>query len=138
MVKNPSVNAGDEDSIPGSGRSPGEGDGNPLQCSCLGNPMDRGSLLGCSPWGRKRVRHDLATKQSMSDGFGGGFRCRGPFSSWLLTAWRNRWLPSFPPCPSSTPWVPIICSHWWACPGPVVASPGGAHVLFSFTFASSQ
>ena len=29
--------------IPGSGRSPGEGNGNPIQCSCLGNPMDRGA-----------------------------------------------------------------------------------------------
>ena len=35
--------AGDRGSIPGAGRSPGEGDGHPLQCSCLGNPMDRGS-----------------------------------------------------------------------------------------------
>ena len=35
--------AGDADSIPGSGRSPGEGNGNPLQYSCLGNPMDRGA-----------------------------------------------------------------------------------------------
>ena len=34
-------NAGDEGSIPGSGRSPGEGNGNPLQYACLGNPMDR-------------------------------------------------------------------------------------------------
>ena len=48
MVKNLPVkletacNAGDMSSIPGSGRSPGEGNGNPLQCSCLGNPMDRG------------------------------------------------------------------------------------------------
>ena len=45
MVKNPSASsgdAGDAVSIPGSGRSPGEGNGNPLQCSCLGNPMDRG------------------------------------------------------------------------------------------------
>ena len=44
MVKNPPVNKGDEgdaDSIPGSGRSPGEGNGNPLQYSCLENPMDR-------------------------------------------------------------------------------------------------
>ena len=37
-------NAGDASSIPGSGRSPGEGNGNPLQCSCLENPMDRGAL----------------------------------------------------------------------------------------------
>ena len=42
-VKNPSTNEGDPDSIPGSGRSPGEGNGNPLQYSCLGNPMDRGA-----------------------------------------------------------------------------------------------
>ena len=46
MVKNPPANAGDvrdTDSIPGSGRSPGEGHGNPLQYSCLENPMDRGA-----------------------------------------------------------------------------------------------
>ena len=36
-------NAGDLGSIPGSGRSPGEGDGNPLQHSCLENPMDGGA-----------------------------------------------------------------------------------------------
>ena len=43
MVKNPPVNAGDVGSIPESGRSPGEGNGNPLQYSCLGNPRDRGA-----------------------------------------------------------------------------------------------
>ena len=43
MVKNLSANAGDVGSIPGLGRSPGEGNGNPLQYSCLGNPMDRGA-----------------------------------------------------------------------------------------------
>ena len=43
MVKNPPANAVDLGSIPGSGRSPGEGNGNPLQYSCLENPMDRGS-----------------------------------------------------------------------------------------------
>ena len=45
MVKYPPANAGDErnaGSIPRSGRSPGEGHGNPLQYSCLENPMDRG------------------------------------------------------------------------------------------------
>ena len=40
-VKNPPANAGDTGSIPGSGRSPGEGNGNPLQYSCLGNLTDR-------------------------------------------------------------------------------------------------
>ena len=43
VVKNPPANAGDVGLIPGSGRSPGEGNGNPLQYSCLGNPMDRGT-----------------------------------------------------------------------------------------------
>ena len=46
MVKNPPVNAGDiRDAglIPGLGRSPGEGNGNPLQYSCLENPKDRGA-----------------------------------------------------------------------------------------------
>ena len=42
-VKASACNAGDLGSIPGSRRSPGEGNGNPLQCSCLGNPMDRGA-----------------------------------------------------------------------------------------------
>ena len=44
VVKNPPANVGDErgvGSIPGSGRSPGVGNGNSLQYSCLGNPMDR-------------------------------------------------------------------------------------------------
>ena len=43
MVKNLLANAGDASSIPGVGRVPGEGNGNPLQYSCLGNPMDRGA-----------------------------------------------------------------------------------------------
>ena len=43
MVKNPSANAGESGSIPGSGRSSGGGDGSPLQYSCLENPMDRGA-----------------------------------------------------------------------------------------------
>ena len=46
MVKNPSANGGDARDvglIPGPGRSPAEGNGNPLQYSCLGNPMDRGT-----------------------------------------------------------------------------------------------
>ena len=43
VVKNPPANAGDVGSIPGSGRIPAEGNGNPLQCSCLENPMNRGA-----------------------------------------------------------------------------------------------
>ena len=43
VVKNPPANPGDLGSIPGSGRSPGEENGNPLQCSCLENPRDGGT-----------------------------------------------------------------------------------------------
>ena len=43
MVKNPPANAGDTDSIPGSGISPREGNAYPLQYSCPGNPMDIGA-----------------------------------------------------------------------------------------------
>ena len=43
MVKNPPATAGDAGSVLGSGRSPGEGKGSPLQYSCLADPMDRGT-----------------------------------------------------------------------------------------------
>ena len=54
-------NAGDPGSIPGSGRSPGERNGNPLQYSCLENPTDRGAWQA-TIHGVARVGHDLATK----------------------------------------------------------------------------
>ena len=49
--KESACNVGDLGLIPELGRSPGGGHGNPLQYSCLENPMDRGALVGCSPWG---------------------------------------------------------------------------------------
>ena len=61
--KNLPANIRDMGSIFGSERSPGEGNGNLLQYSCLGNPMDKRSLAGYSPWGHKRVGHHLETKQ---------------------------------------------------------------------------
>ena len=62
VVKNPPSNAadaGDVGLIPGMGRSPGEGNGNPLQYSCLANPMDRGAWQAAV----HGVRHDLVTEQ---------------------------------------------------------------------------
>ena len=56
-VRNLPANSGDAGSIPGSGRSPGEGTGYPLQYSCLR------SLVGYSPWGHK-VGHDWMTNKS--------------------------------------------------------------------------
>ena len=52
MVKNPPANAGDMGLIPGSGGSPGEGNGNLIQYSCLENSMDRGAYWA-RPWGGK-------------------------------------------------------------------------------------
>ena len=58
--KESACNAGDLGFIPGSGRSPGEENGNPLQYSCLGNPREPGRQQSM---GSKRIRQDLATKQ---------------------------------------------------------------------------
>ena len=51
--KEPACNAGDPGSIPGLGRSPGGGYGNPLQYSCSENPQGETCLMGYSPWSRK-------------------------------------------------------------------------------------
>ena len=58
--KESSCSAGDQGSIPGSGRSPGEGNGYPLQYSCLENSMDRGAWRA-TVHGLQRVGHDWAT-----------------------------------------------------------------------------
>ena len=64
VVKNLPATAGDMGLIPGLERSPREGNGNPFQYSCLGNPIDRGAWWATvHPWSHKRVGHDLGTKQ---------------------------------------------------------------------------
>ena len=63
MVKNPPANAGHTGSIPRSGRSPEEGNGNPLHYFCLENSTDRGVWQVTVHGGSQRVRHGLATKQ---------------------------------------------------------------------------
>ena len=62
MGKESTCNAGDLGPIPGSGRSPGGGHGNPLQYSCLENPVDKRSLVGYSPW-RCKVGQPEATER---------------------------------------------------------------------------
>ena len=62
VVKNPSANGGDVDLIPGSGRSPGEGNGNPSQYPCLENPWTE-EPGGLQSMKSQRVRHDLVTKR---------------------------------------------------------------------------
>ena len=60
-IKESACNAGGPGSIPGLGRSSAEGNGNPLQYSCLDNPMD-GGVWQATVFGVTRVGHDLATK----------------------------------------------------------------------------
>ena len=55
------------DAIPGWGRSPGEGNDNPLQYSCLGNPTDKGVWQATLFMRSQRVRHDLAIKQQQRE-----------------------------------------------------------------------
>ena len=55
--------AGDVDLTPGSGRSVGEGNGNPLQYSCLENPSDRGAWQALQFMGLQRIGHDVVTEQ---------------------------------------------------------------------------
>ena len=57
-------NAGDMGFIPGLGRSPGGGRGNPLQYSCLENPTDKRSLVGYSPWAHKESNSTEATEHA--------------------------------------------------------------------------
>ena len=70
VEKNPPANAGDGTEvslIPGAGRSPGEGNGNPLQCSCLENPMDGGAwwvtVHGVAKSGPRGRKESDATEQ---------------------------------------------------------------------------
>ena len=70
MVKSPPANTGatgDAGSIPVSGRSPGGGNGNPLQYSCLENPMDRGAWWA-TVHGSQKSGDDLVTKQQHTIG----------------------------------------------------------------------
>ena len=65
MVENTPANAGNMDSIPGLGRSPGEGNGNPLQYSAWKIPWTE-EPVGLQCMALQRVRHDLATKQEQN------------------------------------------------------------------------
>ena len=87
--------AGNPGSIPGSGRSPGEGNGYPLQYACLGNPMDSGA------WHRvTRVGHDLPTKpptlKALMTGPGGSASWGGAGPHRLHTGPARAWAPESP------------------------------------------
>ena len=67
MVKNPPANAGDVGLIPGLGRSPAGGNWQPTPVFLPEKSHGQRSLAGFSPWHRKRVGHDLATKQKQGN-----------------------------------------------------------------------
>ena len=73
--KESAYNAGDLGLIPGMGRSPGGGHGNPVQYSCLENPHGQKSLVGYSPRGRKELEmtkrqiYDIAYMWNLKNGF---------------------------------------------------------------------
>ena len=95
--------------IPGSGRSSGEGKGNPLQYSCLENPQGQRSLVGYSPWGRKELdtterltcsHHSLSKPVlSFSHSLHSCLCASGPPSS--LRALSSHWSSSLSPAPKS-------------------------------------
>ena len=91
MIKKSACQVGDSGSIPESERYPGEGNGNPLQFSCLGNPMDRGVWWATySPWGSQRVGYDLVTKpppQSIKIVIWPGKGMKLKFCNFLLSAY---------------------------------------------------
>ena len=64
-VKDPPASTGDMGLIPGLGRSPGEGNGYPLQYSCLGNPMERGTWWA-TVHGVAKVGHNLETERTQT------------------------------------------------------------------------
>ena len=65
--KESACNEGDLDSIPGLGRCPGGGHGNPFQYSCLEDPHGQRSLAGYSPWGHKELDTAEAAERTHTD-----------------------------------------------------------------------
>ena len=116
--KEPACNVGDPGSIPGSGRSPGEGNGNPLQCSCLENAMDGGA------W--RAIGHGVAKSRARLSDF--TFSCRKKWGSpldswfWLSSVWdwpaTPTWCVAYPgnllgPSPSHRDSTDESNSAWW-------------------------
>ena len=96
--------------IPGSGRFPGEGHGNPLQYSCLGNHGQRG-LVDYSPWGSKRVKQDLVTKQQpVTKLF--SLSWRPGLNPWVKKiSWRRKWQPTSVFLPGKSHGQRSLASH---------------------------
>ena len=142
MVRSPPANAGDASSIPGLGRSPGEGNGNPLQDSCLGNPMDRGAwraavhgVAKSQKWLSKSTTTINETTCSWSkqtcDYYPYWKFCSSAIST-LNLMWEILWgrltVPSLKACKSLClqGTVSVDCPPIWKKPGLGLALPPGA------------
>ena len=92
--KESACNAGDLGSIPGSERSPREGNGTPLQYSCLENPHGQRGLADYSPWGRKELDMTEQLSRWLS-GKESTCQCRRHgFDPWFKkTPWSRKWQP---------------------------------------------
>ena len=99
VCKESACNAGDPGSIPESGRCSREGNGNPLQYSCLGNPVDRGTQWA-TVHGVTRVRHDLATKPPPLPS---AEKVVNEWQLLLVSLFLSLSLPPFRPCSSLSP-----------------------------------
>ena len=117
VSKEYACNAGDLGSIPRSGRSPGEGNGTPLQCSCLENPMGGGAWRA-AVHGVASVGHDLASKQPP------------PLLSGLVLK-HSLMYSAAPLLLYSVSSTPQVCSHLWHFSN-AVPLPG---LCFSLIFA---
>ena len=102
MVKNLPASAGDMGSIPGLGRSPGGGNRNRLQHSCLGNPTTE-EPGGLQSTGSQRVQHDLATYQQL-------LTTKHRSSLWFLGAWLSASL-LCTQMPPSRPHSDLVSAH---------------------------
>ena len=120
VVKNLPANAGygtDVGSVPGWGRSLGEGNGNPFQYSCLENPHGRRRLVGYSPWGHKELDtteqlNNDSSPSGLKSSLGGAGSRPYSFLPSLLT-----WSPALSWGPGRPPWDPALpsCEVFSAC-----------------------
>ena len=69
VVKNPPANAGDAGSIPGLGRSPWRRKWQPTPVFLPGKSHGQKTVTGCSPWGHKRIQHNLAPTQQQQQAY---------------------------------------------------------------------
>ena len=106
-VKSLPADAGDVGSVPGSGRSPGEGNGHPLQYSCLKNPMDKGAWQDTAHGAAKR-QTQLLTKQQQSHHYSGGGEANPKYICLLVCFRGSESVEEY----QSVPWlVPTSLAH---------------------------